>query len=231
MAREDALDARAIVFDLDGVLVDTMPAIRAAWAEWALQRNLAPAEVLGSIHMTGVELVRRFAPEADPRAEIEAVAARQRHLETSVERYPGALELLEALPRDRWAVVTSARRAGALRHLTLAGLPQPAVLVTAEDTLRGKPDPAGYRLAAERLDIEPRECVAVEDSPGGVRAARDAGMFTIAVTTTHAPSELVDAGAIVPSVASLRVSLDPGQNLGRVRVRWEDRIEDLHDQA
>ena len=216
MAHPTSFDARAIVFDLDGVLVDTMPAIRAVWTEWAVGRNLAPAEVLASIHMTGVELIRSFAPDVDPRAELEAIAARQRGLETSVARYPGALDLLESLPAERWAIVTSARRAGAVRHLTMAGLPEPRVLIAAEDTARGKPDPAGYRLAAERMGFDPRQCAAIEDSPGGVRAALDAGMFAIAVATTHAASELDHARVVLTSLAGLRIET----RAGGIAVSW-----------
>ena len=211
MTAETTFHARAIVFDLDGVLVDTMPAIRAVWTEWAVERNLAPGEVLASIHMTGVELIRRFAPDVDPRAEIEAIAARQRRRETAVDRYPGALELLEMLPAERWAIVTSARRVGAVRHLTMAGLPEPRVLVTAEDTVRGKPDPSGYRMAAERLGVPAEACVAVEDAPGGVRAARDAGMHVVAVATTHAASQLGEAAAVIRSLEDLEVVASGGR--------------------
>jgi mannitol-1-/sugar-/sorbitol-6-phosphatase len=224
-------EAKAIVFDLDGVLVDTMPTIRAAWTQWAIDRNLAPGEVLASIHMTGVELVRRFAPEVDPMAEVRRISARQASSETSLARFDGSLELLESLPQNRWAIVTSARQEPAIRHLTMAGLPVPHVLVTAEQTPRGKPDPSGYRLAAERLAVDPRECVAIEDSPGGVRAARGAGMMTLGVTNTHEPSELRDANALISSLADLEVTLGPGEDVGGMSVRWKHRIKDLHDQA
>ena len=224
-------EAKAMVFDLDGVLVDTMPSIRATWTQWAIDRNLAPADVLASIHMTGVELVRRFAPEVDPLAEVRRISARQAGRETALARFDGSLELLESLPADRWAIVTSARQEPALRHLTMAGLPVPQVLVTAENTPRGKPDPAGYRLAAERLGIDPRDCVAIEDSPGGLRAARGAGMVTLGVTNTHQASELGDAHALISSLTELEVTLHPGENLGGMSVRWKHRIEDLHDHA
>jgi len=224
-------DAKAMVFDLDGVLVDTMPSIRAAWTQWAIDRNLAPADVLASIHMTGVELVRRFAPEVDPLAEVRRISAGQASTETALARFDGSLELLEILPPGRWAIVTSARQEPAVRHLTMAGLPVPHVLVTAEHTPRGKPDPAGYRLAAERLGVEARECIAIEDSPGGVRAARGAGMFTLAVTNTHEPSELRDAHAVISSLTDLEVSLRPGEDLGGMSVRWKHRVEDLRDHA
>jgi len=215
-----AFHAAAIVFDLDGVLVDTMPSIRATWTRWAAKRGLPPAEVLASIHMTGIELVRRFAPDVDPHAEVRRISAGQARTETALARFDGALELLEKLPADRWAIVTSARLEPALRHLAMAGLPVPHVLVTAELTPRGKPDPAGYRLAAERLGVSTDRCLASEDSPAGVRAAVAAGMFAVGVTNTHDPAELADARLVIPSLLAL--SVDP-QPVG-LTVLWEDAI-------
>src|ERR1051326_3874208 len=108
-------EAKAIVFDLDGVLVDTMPSIRAAWTRWAIERNLAPADVLASIHMTGVELVRRFAPDVDPHEEVRRISAGQRRAESRLDRFEGSLELLERLPLGAGAIVTSARSGTATR--------------------------------------------------------------------------------------------------------------------
>jgi sugar-phosphatase len=211
-------DARAVVFDLDGVLVDTMPAIRATWTEWAVKRNLAPADVLASIHMTGVELVRQFAPELeDPLAEVGRISARQRTAETVLPRFEGSLEMLEQLPLEGWGIVTSARREAALRHLAMAGLPVPHVLVTAELTPRGKPDPSGYRLAAERLQVRPAECVAIEDSPAGIRAAVAAGMRALGVTNTHRADELNDADAVISSLTEVELIADSGRMTVRRR--------------
>jgi len=211
--------ARAIVFDLDGVLVDTMPSIRAAWTRWAIERGVAPEEVLASIHMTGVELIRRFAPEVDPLAEARKISARQAGTEASLRRFEGALEMINRLPAHAWAIVTSARAEPALRHLNAAGLPVPNVLITAELTPLGKPDPSGYLLAAERLGLAPVECVAIEDSPAGLRAAIGAGMIAIAVTNTHPASELAHAGAVISSLAELEVVLGPGQDTRSMSVR------------
>ena len=208
-----------MVFDLDGVLVDTMPAIRATWMRWALERGLVPAEVLGSIHMTGVELIRRFAPELDPLTEIHRISAGQARTETSLRRFDGALELVTSLPADRWAIVTSARREPALRHLSAAGLPVPRVLVTADLTPRGKPDPSGYRLAADRLHVLPKECVAIEDSPAGLRAALDAGMKGVGVTNTHPASELAHADAVIASLGDLELVMRPGNDFVRMRIQ------------
>lgn len=197
--------ARAIVFDKDGVLVDTMALIRETWADWATARGIDAREVLESIHMTAYELLARFAPSADPVDEIRWIAGRQSRREGSVAAFPGAARLVSSLPRDSWAVVTSARRDAALRHLHTAGLPLPGVLVCAEDTPRGKPHPDGYLLAAEGLGVPPEECVAVEDAPAGIRAARDAGMPVIAVATTYTAGELRDADALIDALAQLRV--------------------------
>jgi sugar-phosphatase len=212
------LTARAILFDLDGVLVDSMPAVRAAWTDWAGRRGLTAETVLGSLHLTGEELVRKFAPGLDPADEAHAIAVRQAALDVRIAALEGAGGLLDRLPPDSWAVITSGRRALALRHLQLGRLPIPDVLVTAEDTPRGKPDPSGYLLAAERLGIPPAECLVIEDSPAGVGAARSAGMKVVAVTTSDAASDLGDADAVVASLVSVRPVLDPRGLLMAVEV-------------
>ena len=214
--------ASAVIFDKDGVLLDTMAMIRAAWAAWARERGLDAEEVLDSIHMTGFELLARFAPSADPVEEFRWIGARQSALEPSIAAFEGAAELVGSLPRGAWAVVTSARREVSIRHLNIAGLPAPDVLIAAEDTPRGKPDPAGYRLAAARLGARPEDCVVVEDAPAGVRAGRDAGMFVIALATTHEPQRLREANVVLRSLADLEVDARPRQDAGRVRVSWRD---------
>jgi mannitol-1-/sugar-/sorbitol-6-phosphatase len=213
----DVLHARAIVFDKDGVLLDTMAMIRETWAGWARARGLDPDEVLASIHMTGYELLARFVPTADPGAEFRWIGARQAALEPSIVAFGGAAELISRLPRNAWAVVTSARREVSIRHLGIAGLPVPDVLIAAEDTPRGKPDPAGYRLAAERLGVRADDCVVVEDAPAGVRAARDAGMSVVAVTTTHMADDLREADAIIGSLTQLEVVAADGDLAVRIR--------------
>ena len=201
-----ASPASAIVFDLDGVLVDSMPIVRAYWADWAERHQRNSEEVLAFVHLTAEELVRKFAPDLDAAEEARRTAEGQAAMEREISVFAGARELTRRLPRGRWAVVTAARRALAVRHLRLGGLPIPEVLVTAEDTPSGKPDPAGYLLAASRLGFPASHCVAIEDSPAGVRAARRAGMFVLAVTNTHAPDELAEANAVLDSLASLRVN-------------------------
>ena len=201
----------AIVFDLDGVLVDSMPAIRAYWTDWAKRHEVSSDEVLASLHLTAEELVRKFAPSLDAVAEAHATAEGQARVETGITPFDGGRALIDRLPAGRWAVVTSGRRVLARRHLALGRLPVPSVLITAEDTPRGKPDPAGYRLAAERLGIAPQDSLAVEDSPAGVRAARHAGMAVIAVTNTHPASELHEADTVIDSLTEMRLAIDKGE--------------------
>jgi sugar-phosphatase len=199
---------RAIVFDLDGVLVDSMPAIRAFWTEWAGKHGVNPEMVLAALHLTAEELIIKFAPSLDANTEARATAAGQAQMETGIVALEGARALIDTLPLGAWAVVTSGRRELALRHLALGQLPVPDVLVTAEDTPRGKPDPSGYLLAAEGLGIPPARCLAIEDSPAGVSAARSAGMAVLAVTNSHPASELTIADAVLDSLTSLRLTVD-----------------------
>ena len=202
--------ARAVLFDKDGVLLDTMAMIRSTWAEWAAHRGVDPVAVLASIHMTAYELFERFAPSADPQGEIRWIAARQAALEPSIKAFDGAAQLLASLPAGAWAVVTSARCEPSARHLRAAGLPVPSVLVCAEETPRGKPDPAGYLLAAARLDARPDDCMVVEDAPAGIRAGKAAGMFVVAIASTCDPPQLAEADANVPSIRSLRARSEDG---------------------
>jgi mannitol-1-/sugar-/sorbitol-6-phosphatase len=199
------LRVRAIVFDLDGVLVDSMPVIRSCWTDWANRRGLNPGTVLADLHLTAQELIRKHAPDLDPVAESRATAQAQAQAQAGLRAFEGAAELLVSLPRNVWAVVTSGRRELALRHLALADLPVPDVLITGEDTARGKPDPAGYLLAAQRLSVPPDECLALEDSPGGFHAAVDAGMRAIAVTTSHAATDFPNASLVIDSILGLEV--------------------------
>ena len=187
--------------------------------------------MLSDIHLTALELIRKFAPTVDPVAEALNIASRQATLHASVIAFDGAAELISGLPVGGWAIVTSAKREPALRHLALVGLQVPQVLISAEDTPRGKPDPAGYRLAAQRLEVPANACLAVEDSPAGIRAARGAGMTALGVTNTHAASELRDADAVIASLAGIEVTLEPLQDVRRMRIRWKHGIEDLHDRA
>jgi sugar-phosphatase len=124
---------------------------------------------------------------------------------SGTELAPGVLELLSALPRSSWAIVTSSSREGLTSKLSLVGLPMPECLVTANEVRIGKPDPEGYLTAAELLDQSPSDCIVVEDSPAGVEAAHRAGMRCIGVLSTHEASELTKATFLVKQLSDMQV--------------------------
>jgi mannitol-1-/sugar-/sorbitol-6-phosphatase len=204
-------ECRAILFDLDGVLVDSTRHIEQQWRNWALEKGLSPDPFLRVCHgRRALETIQLAAPELDAEAEIARFKPDPLSELTALPPVEGADHLLKLLPLSSWAVATSGSRATATARLRGAGLPVPAVLVCAEDVVRGKPDPDVYLTAAARLDVMPQDCVVVEDAPAGVEAARAAGMRVLALTTTH-PANLLDADAHAPSLVSVHLGrIDPG---------------------
>jgi sugar-phosphatase len=177
----------AFLFDMDGTVLDSIAVAERVWGDWARRHGLDVAAFLPTIHgVRAVETIRRQAL-AGVDAEREADEVFQAELADvdGVRPIPGARAFLDSLPPQRWAVVTSAPRELALRRIAAAGLPTPAVLVAAEDVSRGKPEPDGYRLAAQRLGVDPRACLVFEDAPAGVLAAEAAGAEVVVVTATH----------------------------------------------
>jgi sugar-phosphatase len=207
MTTAGRLPARALLLDMDGTLVDSTGDVEKHWTWWAERRGLDPAAVLVHAHGSpSRQTVARFV-DADEVA-TETAWVEGLSLQTAREvALPGALELLSQriLPV---AVVTSATRAVAPVRLQRAGLPVPAVLVTADDVERGKPDPAPYLLAAARLGVAAGDCVGVEDTPAGVASMRAAGVSALAVTTTYPGADLAGAIAVLADLSGLRV--EPG---------------------
>jgi mannitol-1-/sugar-/sorbitol-6-phosphatase len=206
MNSRGSLRAAAIMFDLDGVLVDSMPAIRRYWLEWGRRRGIAAKTVLQSIHLPAAELVAVLAPSLD--ASAEAASAAAAYQIAKIPATPGSRELLQSLPRERWAIVTSAARTVALKRLNAAGLPEPRVLIAGEDSLRGKPEPFPYQLAAWCLGAPVSACVAVEDSLAGIQSAIGAGMHVIAVAVASGESN-IGADAVISSLRAMRITVQP----------------------
>ncbi|MBD2231042.1 HAD-IA family hydrolase [Phormidium tenue] len=201
---------QAIIFDVDGVLIDSDPVAERHWRAWA-DRHGVDFEAIARIHhgRPTVETIRQVAPHVD--------AAQEAHLKETAEAddteglrlYPGVKELLAGLPRDRWGVATSGtRRTVSLRFPHLE-LPEPSVMVTADDVQRGKPAPDPYLLAAERMGLAPADCLVIEDAPAGVEAAKAAGAKIIAVTTTNRAEDLGLADAIAPALDALQITVGP----------------------
>ncbi|GGR90557.1 haloacid dehalogenase [Streptomyces aureoverticillatus] len=180
--RQQALGCQAILFDLDGVLVDSMALIERILRAWAAGHGLDGDKAVSLSHgRRDIDVVRLIAPHLDAEAEARRIVAREERDFDGLAATPGAARLLEALPRGAWAVVTSGTRAVARGRLAAAGLPQPEHLVAADDVQHGKPHPEGYQSGAELLGVTPAQCVVVEDAPAGVRAARAAGMRCVGV--------------------------------------------------
>jgi mannitol-1-/sugar-/sorbitol-6-phosphatase len=185
----------AILFDLDGVLVDSTPAVIRVWSRWAVARGFDPNEVVGRAHgRPSIATIRDYLPHANAEAENREVERGEIEDLDGVVPLPGARELLSVLPPDRWTIVTSCTRRLAQTRLRAAGLPVPNRVVTSDDIKNGKPDPEPYLKGASLLGISPEDCVVVEDAPAGIRAGKAAGTRVIACRTTASEAELKDAG-------------------------------------
>lgn len=194
-----------ILFDLDGVLVDSRPLIEEIWRRWAQPRGLDAANFITVAHGRRTsETLRQVAPHLDISAETAALDAMEEVATDGIAPIPGALELLGALKSGSWAIVTSGSRAVATLRLRAAGLPIPDVMVTGDEVRFGKPHPEPYLKGAERTGASPRECIVVEDAPAGVLAGKAAGMEVIAVTTTHPRDALVAADRVMESLPEVR---------------------------
>lgn len=186
------LTAHAVLFDMDGTLVDSTPAVVRVWSRFADSFGLSIDQIMAESHgVRMIETVRRHAPDG---TDIDDVVRDLSHFELhdrdGITAVPGAAALLSALPPERVALVTSASRELAVARMAAAGLELPAVLVTAEDVQRGKPSPECYRLAAERLGVDPATCVVFEDADAGIRAGLAAGATVVVIGDLHG-----DAGA------------------------------------
>jgi len=203
----------AILFDLDGVLVDSRRCVEFVWQTWCAEQGRDPREFIALAHGRRTsETLRDLAPDLDIRVEATRLEQMEAGETRGVTPVPGAAELLTSVPRDRWAVVTSGSPAVARLRLRVAAVPTPAVLITGADVRRGKPDPDGYLQAAERLGFAPAECLVVEDAPAGVAAGRAAGMRVVAVAGTVPAEELRLADHHVEALTHLQVStLENGQ--------------------
>jgi mannitol-1-/sugar-/sorbitol-6-phosphatase len=191
------LDCSALLFDMDGVLIDSTPAVARVWRRWAIEHGFNPVEVVARAHgRPSLTTVREYLPNADHEAENRGVERREIEDLEGVVPLPGALELLGALPPDRWTIVTSCTRALAEVRIKAAGLPSPRLLITSSDITYGKPHPEPYLKAAAILGFPAGECVVVEDVPAGIRSGKAAGARVIAfLTTVAAARELEIAGA------------------------------------
>jgi sugar-phosphatase len=216
------LSCDAVLFDLDGVLVDSAEVVERTWRRWAAGHGLDPADVIRTAHgRRTLETVRLLAPHLAADDEVAILAASESTETDGVYEVPGARELLESLPPRSWAVVTSGIQPVAELRLRHTHLPTPPVLVTADQVRHGKPHPEGFLTAAARLGVDPARCVVVEDAPPGIEAAHAAGMRAVGVASTYEAEALAGAELVVPALRWVRVDAASGAPV-RLIVRAPD---------
>jgi sugar-phosphatase len=199
----------AILFDLDGVLVDSTRSVDRQWRAWAREHGIDGDQVIAIGHgVRAIEVIRAVAPHLDAEAEVRELESREADDRDGVVVMPGAVELVRSIPEGRWGVVTSGTRHLASARLRLAGIPVPDVLVTAEDVTNGKPYPEPYLKGAHLLGVEPGECLVLEDAPAGINSAHAGGMKVVALTGTYPASKLSEADAVVEKLKRIQISPD-----------------------
>lgn len=190
------LRCAAILFDLDGVLIDSTPAVARVWGWWAREHGLDPEKTIHNAHgRPSIDSIREMLPDSDYEAENLEVERREIEDMEGVVPLPGAQELLSTLPPDRWTIATSGTRDLAEARIRAAHIQLPKQIITATDIVNGKPHPEPYLKAAALLGVPSSECVVIEDATAGVRAGKAAGARVIAVRTTSSDEQLRAAGA------------------------------------
>ena len=203
--------AKAILFDMDGVLMDSTPSVERVWRTWAAMHSLDPDRVASQAHgRRSIETIRAVAPELDAEKENVIVEKMEIDDKEGVTALPGAAELLAHLPADRFAIVTSATRPLAVARMGYAGIPVPRHIITANDVIHGKPSPEPFLKGAALLGFAQVDCLVFEDSPAGIASARSAGMKAIALQTTYPADQLQAADVIIRNLADVKATLRDG---------------------
>jgi sugar-phosphatase len=197
----------AILFDLDGVLVDSTRSVDREWREWAARKGVDGDAIMAIAHgVRTLEVIRRVAPHLDAEAEADEIENREAHDQEGVTVMPGSVDLVKSIPQEHWGVVTSGSRLLASARLQFCGLPIPRVLVTSDDVTQGKPHPEPYLKGAQQLRFKPADCVVIEDAPAGIHSARSAGMRVIGITSTYQRADLFEADFVIGSLLEASVT-------------------------
>lgn len=198
-------NSSGILFDLDGVLVDSTRSVSRQYRLWAQKINLDPRTVEDIPHgVRSIDIVRKLAPQLDAEAEVKRIEQMEAEDQDGVVVMAGAAELLKSIPEGRWCIVTSGTRYLAASRLKHANLPTPQVMVSADDVSKGKPDPEPYLRAARLLGMTPSDCLVVEDAPAGILAAQGGGMRVIGIASTY-PASALKADVVVQKLSQITV--------------------------
>ena len=200
------ISVRAVLFDMDGVLISSTEADERSWLRWAKLHGMEDTFSIRSTHgRRTIDTIRALRPDLDLTTELERMEDFDAEDTAGLTVYPGVRELLAGLQPTQWSIVTSASDRVMRHRLGALDLPVPPKIVTSESVTLGKPNPDPYQLGASQLGLTPADCLVIEDSPSGIRAAKTAGCFVIAVATSHAPEELKEADWIVSSLEDLEL--------------------------
>jgi sugar-phosphatase len=206
----------AILFDLDGVLVDSTRAVDREWRAWAARKGVDGDAIMAIAHgVRTVEVIRRVAPHLDAELEASLIESEEAEDKEGVVVMPGAVELVSSIPDGRWGVVTSGSRLLASTRLEYCGIPLPRVVITSDDVTHGKPHPEPYLKGAEGLGFPPTDCLVIEDAPAGIQSGLSGGMKVVGITSTYAAAKLVQADAVIGKLREIHVS---SNGAGRIAV-------------
>jgi mannitol-1-/sugar-/sorbitol-6-phosphatase len=177
----------AFLFDMDGTILNSIVAAERVWTKWAQKHGLDVATFLPTIHgVRGFDTISNLGlPGVDPQAETEQICADEIVDLEGIVPIAGAIAFLNSLPRNRWAIVTSAPKELALVRMAKAGIPRPDIMVTGEDVTQGKPNPRCFMLGAEKLGVDIADCLVFEDAPAGILAGEASGASVVVITATH----------------------------------------------
>ncbi|MEO8222837.1 MAG: HAD-IA family hydrolase [Specibacter sp.] len=195
----------AVLFDMDGTLIDSTPAVHRAWLAWGAERGLDPSFLDANHGKPARDIVESLVPAKEFDTAFERIQQIEIAEVGDITILPGATEALAAIGEYRKAIVTSCTRPLAAARIMASGLVPPRVVVTVDDVVRGKPDPEPFMFGAQWLGFEPDRCLVIEDAPAGLRSAHDAGCTTLAVAGTHTAADLT-ADLVIGSLAELEFS-------------------------
>ncbi len=205
-----SITTAGLLFDMDGVLVSSIGSVNRCWRRWAAHFGIPNADTFEVPHgRRAIDIVKELRPDIDPVAGLNFIEDMEIEDTADLLVLPGVRALLESLPPDRWAIVTSATRRLLLGRLQAAGLPIPAYIITADMVENGKPHPEPYQRGAALLNLSPQDCLVVEDAPSGIASGRAAGSRILAVVTSHKPEDLQQANWIVPSLEAVTATMSP----------------------
>jgi mannitol-1-/sugar-/sorbitol-6-phosphatase len=199
------VSVRGILFDMDGVLISSIGSVERSWTTWAKEHGVDPKVAIKMAHgRRAIETVRALRPDLNDVEELRRLEEMEIADKEGVKALEGVQRILQALPADRWTVVTSATGRLALSRLKLGGIPAPEHVVTADKVKKGKPDPEPYLMGAKLLGLRPEECLVIEDAASGARAGHAAGCKVLATLYSHSIESLSAADWIVKSLEDVR---------------------------